>query len=487
MKSGEGGGETIRPSPTPSHGIRTRRSGPPPSSTSVSEKKEPVLKKSEKEAVTPPLPPISLPVVTVNTPNDEIDTGPEIPVQESVIVDTHVDNTVVIEEESDIRKESSSVPSSPGPRSSNKSPRVTISDASVEIQDIYEPVSKKRKTTEAEEPEARPTPVIEEAMIKCFNDPILELDSKFDLSPDETCPEIFMEPMDEEEAEECVEEPTAAIVEEVKTMLEEDNAVTPAIVDLVEKMTKDNVKHEDLTEVEEESSLQTSQKTFDEDSPVEDQKIADNENPYEETHDMETTETEAEAAEEAMELMESDTDSQNAPTLSSVEPLGSVESNVASVEMMPPVLSPNFASEELSEGQEVRTDSEEEREDSGESTAESDHNQETQEGVEESGVTDQPGETHHVSINHCDKIEAALGGTIIVSHSASDVPSIHIPEVPSPPAPPNICSESPLPSFQLPTVPLSLQEAQFLTQSPPSSTPSRMQPPSFVSFFLSSH
>ena len=87
-----------------------------------------------------------------------------------------------------------------------------------------------------------------------------------------------------------------------------------------------------------------------------------------------------------MEYMESDTDSQNAPTLSSVEPLDSVESNVASVEMMPPVLSPNFA-EELSESHEVRTDSEEEREDS-ESTAESDLNQESQEAVDEEEEAD---------------------------------------------------------------------------------------------------
>merc|ERR1719282_1172766 len=104
-----------------------------------------------------------------------------------------------------------------------------------------------------------------------------------------------------------------------------------------------------------------------------------------------------------MELMESDTDSQNAPTLSSVEPLGSVESNVASVEMMPPVLSPNFASEELSEGHEARTESEDEesnREDS-ESTAESDLNQESQEAAdneeeEYAGVMDPPAETHDV-------------------------------------------------------------------------------------------
>merc|ERR1719367_1362405 len=184
-----------------------------------------------------------------------------------------------------------------------------------------------------------------------------------------------------------------------------------------------------------------------------------------------------------MEFMESDTDSQNAPTLSSVEPLGSVESNVASVEMMPPVLSPNFA-EELSEGQEARTDSEEEEREDSESTAESDLNQESQEAEdneeeEESGVMDGPAETHDVSVNHCDKLEAALGGTIIVSHSASDVPSIHIPEVPSPPPAQNICLEAP-PSFQLPTVPLSLQDTQFFAQSPPSSTSSRVQPPNFA-------
>merc|ERR1719282_684312 len=113
-----------------------------------------------------------------------------------------------------------------------------------------------------------------------------------------------------------------------------------------------------------------------------------------------------------MELMESDTDSQNAPTLSSVEPLGSVESNVASVEMMPPVLSPNFASEELSEGHEARTESEDEesnREDS-ESTAESDLNQESQEAVDNekeecADRQDTQAEMNNVSVNHCDKIE----------------------------------------------------------------------------------
>ena len=43
---------------------------------------------------------------------------------------------------------------------------------------------------------------------------------------------------------------------------------------------------------------------------------------------------------------------------------------------------------------------------------------------------DQPSKTHDVSVHHCDKLEAALGGTIIVSNSASDVPSIHIPHHP---------------------------------------------------------
>ena len=38
---------------------------------------------------------------------------PEEVCQESVIVDPHIDNTVVLEEESDIRKESSSLPSFP--------------------------------------------------------------------------------------------------------------------------------------------------------------------------------------------------------------------------------------------------------------------------------------------------------------------------------------------------------------------------------------
>lgn len=478
MAGGCAASETIKPSPAPSHGIRTRRSGPP----LVLDKREPE-KKSEKETVvvTPP------PVVTVSTLCDEIDTGPEV-VQESVIVDTHIDNTVVIEEESDIRTESSSLPSSPGPRSSNKSPRVTISEASVEIQDIYEPVSKKRKTTEAEKEEepAEPASVIEEAMIKCFNDPILELDSKFDLSPDETCPEIFMEPMEEDEEPSEEQNGSASFVDEVKPVLE-DIFDTPDVVDSVEEMNEDQdaVKHGNVKEDEEKSSFQASQIPFDDNSSIEDRKVDTNENHSDEPPAVtevarESSEAEAEGT---MEFLESDTDSQNAPTLSSVEPLGSVESNVASVEPMPPVLSPNFASEEFSEGHEAESEDEESNREDSESTAESDLNQESQEAVEneeEAGVMDQPVEINNVSVNHCDKIEAALGGTIIVSHSASDVPSIHIPEVPSPPPPPNICSEA-LPSFQLPTVPLSLQETQIFAQSPPSSTSSRVQPPNFVS------
>ena len=191
---------------------------------------------------------------------------------------------------------------------------MTISDASVEIQDIYEPVSKKRKTTEAEEEEK--ASVIEETMIKCFNDPILELDSKFDLSPDETCPEIFMEPMEEDEdCEEPAEEPNAAIGDEVKPLLE-DIFDTPDVIDGVKKMIEeeDAVKHEDVKE--EESSIQTSQQPSDDNFSMEDQKVDTNENHFDEpqatTEDaMETTEAEAE---ETMEFMESDTDSQNAPT-----------------------------------------------------------------------------------------------------------------------------------------------------------------------------
>ena len=295
-----------------------------------------------------------------------------------------------------------------------------------------------------------------------------------------------METMEEEEdCEEPSEQPNAAIVDEVKPLLE-DIFDTPDVIDGVEKMieNEDAVKHEDVKEEEEEeSSILTSQQPFDDHSSIEDQKVDTNEYHFDEHSAVTEDAMETAEAEQTMEYMESDTDSQNAPTLSSVEPLDSVESNVASVEMMPPVLSPNFA-EELSESHEVRTDSEEEREDS-ESTAESDLNPESQEAVdneeEESGVLDQPAETHEVSVNHCDKIESVLGGTIIVSHSASDVPSIHIPEVPSPPPPQNICSEAP-PSFQLPTVPLSLQDTQFFAQSPPSSTSSRVQPPNFVSF-----
>ena len=51
--------------------------------------------------------------IRFSTPCDEIDVKPQEVVQESVIVDAHIDNTVVIEEESDIRKESSSLLSFP--------------------------------------------------------------------------------------------------------------------------------------------------------------------------------------------------------------------------------------------------------------------------------------------------------------------------------------------------------------------------------------
>ena len=314
-----------------------------------------------------------------------------------------------------------------------------------------------------------------------------------------------MEPMEDEEnvCQDPAEESklSADILEEEKPQMEEFFD-TPDVVDGDEKMAgDDNVKQEDVKEEGDGSTdiqASLSPPVVEDNSSVEDEDMEDMETievPKDEPHDI-TEETEAVDAaetEDAMEFMESDTDSQTAPTLSSVEPPGSVESNVASVEMMPPVLSPNYVSEELSEENEAKTDTEEEeesnREDS-ESTADSDVNQESQEPAEEedSGVNDQPEETHVLS-NHCDKVETALGGTIIVSHSASDVPSIHIPELPSPP-PPSICTDT-LPSFQLPTVPLSLQETQLHSQSPsqlissdPSSSPasSQIQPPNFVSF-----
>ena len=47
----------------------------------------------------------------------------------------------------------------------------------------------------------RPVHASKDMIIKSFNDPILELDSKYDLSPEETLPENFLEIVEDDEEE----------------------------------------------------------------------------------------------------------------------------------------------------------------------------------------------------------------------------------------------------------------------------------------------
>ena len=85
-------------------------------------------------------------------------------------------------------------------RSPQKSPRVTISDDTEEITDIAdEPVIKKRRIEFSDEVSKEPETASKDMIIKSFNDPILELDSKYDLSPEETLPENFLELVEDDE------------------------------------------------------------------------------------------------------------------------------------------------------------------------------------------------------------------------------------------------------------------------------------------------
>ena len=85
-------------------------------------------------------------------------------------------------------------------RSPQKSPRVTISDDTEEITDIAdEPVIKKRRIEFSDEVSKEPETGSKDMIIKSFNDPILELDSKYDLSPEETLPENFLELVEDDE------------------------------------------------------------------------------------------------------------------------------------------------------------------------------------------------------------------------------------------------------------------------------------------------
>ena len=316
----------------------------------------------------------------------------------------------------------------------SKSPRVTISHLSEEIHDIYEPANKKRKTEDLSEP-SLPEPSI----IKSFNDPILELDSKYDLSPEETCPENFMESMDEGNENENVVQS-----EEVK----EEDDFKPDISDTQKEV-------EETTEIEKVSTEPKLENPICDDELTADVKKEDEEEDEPEDKIVDTrtdpespelpSETEAviskEEVEDEKEQEMMSEDSQPAPTLSSEEPVSSVDSNVLSVEMPPPTLSPNYGSpnrEDISEEEPMETVDDVEDEEKSE---------------------EQVNETTATTMEVCP--------TTVLSCANSDLSQDFQREIDldDPQGRSEVCSVSSLRTIQLPTVPLSLHDTKLFTSS----------------------
>ena len=451
----------VSPSPSqPSPVIRTRRGRPatqtsPSSTTPESEQPQ---RKSERQRK------VLSPKVYVEC-DDVLDAvGAPPVVEESVIVVTsdEIANPVSVESEriSDEASLPVSPPESPGQRSVNKSPRVTISDSLDEIQDIYEPVNKKRKTEESDD-----QPVIEETLIKCFNDPILELDSKYDLSPEETCPENFMESMDEgNELENTCTEDVKTEEEESSIPKDEPAFEEPKFCDQLNEPKCDSIEEETVQTKVEEDSLKTEEESEAEEIPRLSPAVCE----VEEAVPMEVAEEES---------TESEDDSQHAPTLSSVEPLGSVDSSVMSVEMAPPTLSPNYGSpnhEDLSDDNES-SDQQDTMDENNDTDVTKDEEDEESDAVESVVMNTEQDLSEEQDV---DSVEDAA----VAQDSAAadcDKEDVDLDDPPaSSPARTEDAATSDLPtqisSFQLPTVPLSLQEAKM---QPPSLSPSSSPSP----------
>ena len=325
---------------------------------------------------------------------------------------------------------------------STKSPRVTISQLSEEIHDIYEPATKKRRTEELSE-SSLPDPSI----IKSFNDPILELDSKYDLSPEETCPENFMESMDEANENENI-----FPMDDVK---EEDDCKPDIFETLNIVQTK--------TEIEETNSEPKTENPICDERAVDTITEAAEEENYDykaEAEAMEAespglpSETEAVISKVESEDEAEDEDSQQAPSLSSVEPISSIDSNVLSVEMAPPTLSPNYGSpshEDLSEEEPMET------------AKADDEDDEEPQPVEE---VETP-------------VEQAEVGPKSLSCASSDISQDLEREVDldDPQAPSGGAAVPAMTTIQLPTVPLSLHDTKLFTSSIKSPPPSQAASP----------
>jgi len=289
--------------------------------------------------------------------------------------------------------------------SPTKSPRVTVTDNIDEIQDIYEPSNKKRKIEFLEE--ITEAPSLKDTLIKSFNDPILELDSKFDLSPEETCPENFLEPIEEktncepnvdkqEEKEPETKTPEIeqgmSTEEQIKN-IENEIALLKSDIEASEKQasfratsSSDDSMDEYINSDEEEekkmkSPIKSSEKlptsimcTEPEDNniynelqsesnnePNSNDEMALQDSSFNELNIQDEDSNKSDTFEGVKDKMignfegtemdikmlcedSSEEDSQPAPTLSSEEPIGSVDSNALSIEMAPPTLSPNYGS-----------------------------------------------------------------------------------------------------------------------------------------------
>ena len=353
--------------------------------------------------------------------------------------------------------------------SNNKSPRVTISDQSEEIQDLCdEPVIKKRKIDEVSSED-----VTDNVDSIVFNDPILELDSKYDLSPEETCPENFMECQDDLQTlgeEELMQETE----EEVKKELLDPEPFVEAVNDAVD---------EEQQEVEPENEDKSQLEHLVSEPKVENHNVVESESPVnEEEMKIETFEensnnvTEAddnlvredsvddEAEEEKQDTVEdmeaeSEDDSQYAPTLSSVEPLGSVESNVMSVEMAPPTLSPNYGSPQHDDLTDNTDNESTEMMDANDD--QSDVKQE-EDNIEESQLT--PAKEEAIEESSAASVCDIKEETVSVS-TASTPPATSSPVTTS------------ITTFQLPTAPLSLQETKLHSSSSHSLSSSSLSSP----------
>jgi len=297
--------------------------------------------------------------------------------------------------------------------SPTKSPRVTVTDTIDEIQDIYEPSNKRRKIEFLED--ITEAPSLKDTLIKSFNDPILELDSKFDLSPEETLPENFLEPDDQNECEPILpntlekqaevtenteEQPdkgSESTEEQIKN-IENEIALLKSDIEASEKQTAlratspsdDSMDEYINSDDDDENKLETPIKSPEipiklPASPI----VSENEdtnacdefqsesipgenlnieeslqhtsfhelNLHDENSNKSDTfegvkdkmignfqDQDTETDLKMLSENSSEEDSQPAPTLSSEEPMGSVDSNALSIEMAPPTLSPNYGS-----------------------------------------------------------------------------------------------------------------------------------------------